>query len=75
MGVIIVRPSNWAQLEEENDCAMDSARGGNRSKELEQNKSKELEQKMDNLIRKMHMFIVLVVGVFFGCVLMYGSKK
>lgn len=64
--VVIVRPSNWAQLEDE-EGAVDSANVGNQSKEL--------EQKMEKLIRKMNMFIVLVVAVSFGCVLMYASMK
>lgn len=65
-GVIIVRPSNWAELEEEED-AVDSANVGKPNKEL--------EQKMEKMIRKMNMCIMLAVVVICACVVFVASMK
>ena len=63
-GIIIVRPSNWAELLDEEEGSVDSPNGGT--------KKKNLEQKLENLKWKMNMFIVCVVCVVLGCVLMYA---
>jgi F0F1-type ATP synthase assembly protein I len=42
----------------------------------EEQRKKALEQKMDNVIWKMNLIIVVVVCVVFGCLLeMYAAKK
>ena len=63
-GIIIVRPTNWAELLEEEEGLVDSPNGDT--------KKKNLEQKLENLKWKMNMFIVCVVCVVLGCVLMYA---
>lgn len=67
-GVIVVHPSNWAELvHEEEDDLVDSPNGDKQKKAL--------EQKMDNVIWKMNLFIACVVCMFFGGVLMYAAMK
>ena len=65
-GIIIVRPSNWIELLDE-EGSVDSPNGDT--------KKKNLEQKLENLKWKMNMFIVCVVCVVLGCVLMYAVMK
>jgi hypothetical protein len=65
-GIIIVCPSNWAELLDEED-SVDSPNGDT--------KKKKLEQKLENLKWKMNMLIVCVVCVVLGCVLMYAVMK
>jgi hypothetical protein len=65
-GIIIVWPSNWAELLDEED-SVDSPNGDT--------KKKKLEQKLENLKWKMNMLIVCVVCVVLGCVLMYAVMK
>ena len=66
-GIIIVHPSNWAELLDEEEGSMDSPNGDT--------KKKNLEQKLENLKWKMNMFIVCIVCVVLGCVLMYDVIK
>ena len=66
-GIIIVRPSNWAELLDEEEGSVDSPNGNT--------KKKNLEQKLENLKWKMNMFIMCVVCVVLGCVLMYVVMK
>ena len=66
-GIIIVCPSNWAELLDEEEGSVDSPNGDT--------KKKNLEQKLENLKWKMNMFIVCVVYVVFGCDLMYAVMK
>ena len=66
-GIIIVRPSNWAELLDEEEGLVDSPNGVTEKKNL--------EQKLENLMWKMNMFIVCVVYVVFGCDLMYVVMK
>ena len=56
-GIIIVHPSNWAELLDE-EGSVDSPNGDT--------KKKNLEQKLENLKWKMNMFIVCVVCVVLG---------
>ncbi|CAD6245037.1 unnamed protein product [Miscanthus lutarioriparius] len=65
-GIIIVHPSNWAELLDE-EGSMDSPNIDT--------KKKILEQKLEILKWKMNMFIVCVVCVVLGCVLMYAVIK
>ena len=66
-GIIIVRPSNWAELLDEEEGSVDSPNGDT--------KKKNLEQKLENLKWKMNMFIMCVVCVVLGCVPMYAIMK
>ena len=54
-GLIIVHPSNWVELLDEEEGSVDSPNGDT--------KKKNLEQKLENLKLKMNMFIVCVVYV------------
>ena len=65
-GIIIVRPSNWAELLDE-EGSVDRPNGDT--------KKKNLEQKLENLKWKMNMFIVCVVCVVLGCVMIYAIMK
>lgn len=67
VGVIVVRPSNWAELMDEDvDCVEGPT--GDKKKEA-------LEQKLDNVIWKMNLFFLCVACVVLGCVMMYVAMK
>jgi t-SNARE complex subunit (syntaxin) len=76
--VIVFRPSNWADAVDEVvdsvECQIES---GEQRQALEDKQSKKaLEEKMDNVIWKMNLIIVVVICVVFGCLLgMYVAKK
>jgi hypothetical protein len=77
-GVIIFRPSNWAyaidEVVDSVECQIGS--GVQRQALKDKQRKKALEEKMDNVIWKMNMIIVVVVCVVFGCLLgMYAAKK
>jgi len=67
LGIIIVRPSNWAEVVEE-EASVESPDGDKQQR-------KELELKLEKLMLKMNMFIACVVCVVFGCVVMYAVMK
>jgi hypothetical protein len=70
-GVIVFRPSNWADAVDEVvdlvECQIGS--GEQRQALEDKQRKKALEEKMDNVIRKMNLIIVVVVFVVFGCLL------
>ena len=66
LGIVIVRPSNWAEVVEE-EASVGSPDGDKQRKEL--------ELKLEKLMLKMNMFIACVVCVVFGCVVMYAVMK
>ena len=66
LGIVIVRPSNWAEVVEE-EASVGSLDGDKQRKEL--------EHKLEKLMLKMNMFIACVVCVVFGCVVMYVVIK
>jgi hypothetical protein len=77
-GIIVFRPSNWADAVDEVvdsvECQIGS--GEQRHALEDKQRKKALEEKMDNLICKMNLIIVAVVCVVFGCFLgMYAAKK
>ena len=67
LSIVIVRPSNWAEVVEE-EASVGSPDG-------EKQQRKELELKLEKLMLKMNMFIACVVCVVFGCVVMYVVMK
>ena len=64
LDIVIVRPSNWAEVVEE-EASVGSPDGDKQQR-------KELELKLEKLMLKMNMFIACVV---FGCVVMYAVMK
>jgi len=66
LSIVIVRPSNWAEVVEE-EASVGSLDGDK--------KRKELEHKLEKLMLKMNMLIACVVCVVFGCVVMYAVMK
>jgi hypothetical protein len=77
-GVIVFRPSNWADTFDEVVDSMERQIGsGEQRQALEyKQRKKALEEKMDNVIWKMNLIIVVVLCVVFGCLLgMYAVKK
>jgi hypothetical protein len=77
-GIIIFRPSNWADIVDEVvdlvECQIGS--GEQRKALKDKQRKKAPEEKMDNVIWKMNLIIVAVVCVVFGCLLgMYAAKK
>ena len=70
-GVIVVRPSNWAQMLDEEVDSVDYTNVDKPRQALEH----PLEQKLDNVIWKMNSFILCIVCVVFGCVMMYFAMK
>jgi hypothetical protein len=77
-GVIVFRPSNWADAVDEVvdsvECQIES--GEQRQALEDKQRKKALEEKMDNVIWKMNLIIVVVICVVFGCLLgMYVAKK
>jgi F0F1-type ATP synthase assembly protein I len=78
VGVIVFRLSNWAdaidQVVDSVECQIGS--GEQRQAQEDKQRKKALEEKMDNVIWKMNLIIVIVVCVVFGCLLgMYAAKK
>ncbi|CAL4970110.1 unnamed protein product [Urochloa decumbens] len=67
LGVIVVRPSQWAEMVNEE---VDSVQSPNDDK-----LKKSLEQKMDNVMWRMNLFLACVVFMLFGSVLMYYAMK
>jgi heme/copper-type cytochrome/quinol oxidase subunit 2 len=69
VGVIVFRPSNWADAVDEVVDSVECQIGSGEQR-------KALEEKMDNVIWKMNLIIVVVVCVVFGWLLVtYASKK
>jgi len=66
LDIVIVRPSNWAEVVEE-EASVGSPDGDKQRKEL--------EHKLEKLMLKMNMFIACVVCVVFGCAVMYAVMK
>jgi len=66
LGIVIVRPSSWVEVVEE-EASVGSLDGDKQRKEL--------EHKLEKLMLKMNMFIACVVCVVFGCVVMYAVMK
>ncbi|CAL5084521.1 unnamed protein product [Urochloa decumbens] len=68
VGVVVVRPSQWAEVvNEEEEGSVDSPNGDKQKKTL--------EQKMDSVFWKMNVFFACVVFMFVGGVLMYCAMK
>jgi hypothetical protein len=76
-GVIVFRPSNWADaVDEVVDLVECQIGSGEQRQALEDKQRKKALEKMDNVIWKMNLIIVAVVCVVFGCLLgMYAAKK
>jgi hypothetical protein len=77
-GVIIFRPSNWADaVDEVVDLVECQIRSGEQRQALEDKQRKKvMEENMDNVIWKMNLIIVAFVCVVFRCLLgMYATKK
>jgi t-SNARE complex subunit (syntaxin) len=78
VSVIVFRLSNWADtVDEVVDTAECQTGSGEQRQALEdKQRKKALEEKMDNVILKMNLIIVVVVCVVFVCLLgMYAAKK
>jgi hypothetical protein len=77
VGVIVFRPSNWADtinVVDSVECQIGS--GEQRQALDDKQRKKAVEEKMDNVIWKMNLIIVVVVCVVFGCLPgMYAAKK
>jgi F0F1-type ATP synthase assembly protein I len=77
-GVIVFRPSNWANAADEVVDSVECQIGSGKQRQSLEDKQrkKALKEKMDNVIWKMNLIIVVVVCVVFGCLLgMYAAKK
>jgi hypothetical protein len=77
-GVIVFRPSNWADAVDEIVDLVECQIGSDKQRQALEDKQrkKALEEKMDNVISKMNLIIVAVVCVVFVCLLgMYAAKK
>jgi uncharacterized membrane protein YgcG len=69
-GVIVFRPSNWADaVDEVVDSVEYQIGSGEQRQALEDKQRKKSLEKMDNVIWKMNLIIVVVVCVVFGCLL------
>ena len=78
VGVIVFRPSNWADAVDEVVDSVECQIGSGEQRQALEDKQrkKALEEKMDNVIWKMNLIIVAVVCVVFRCLLgMYPAKK
>jgi hypothetical protein len=76
-GVIVFRPSNWADAVDEVVDSVECQIGSGEQRQALENKQrkKALEEK-ENVIWKMNLIIMVVVCVVFGCLLgMYAAKK
>jgi hypothetical protein len=77
-GVIVFRPSNWADAVDEAVDSVECQIGSGEERQALEDKQRKkvLEEKMDNVIWKMNLIIVVVVCVVFGCLLgIYAAKK
>jgi F0F1-type ATP synthase assembly protein I len=77
-GVIIFRPSNWTHAVDEVVDSVECQIGSGEQRQALEDKQrkKALEEKMDNVILKMNLIIVVVICVVFGWLLgMYAAKK
>jgi hypothetical protein len=70
-GVLVFRPSNWADtVDKVVDLEEYQIGSGEQRQALEDKQRKKvLEEKMENVIWKMNLIIVVVVCVVFGCLL------
>jgi hypothetical protein len=68
--VIVFQPSNWANAVDEVVDSVECQIGsGEQRQALEDKQRKKALEKMDNVIWKMNLIIVAVVGLVFGCLL------
>jgi heme/copper-type cytochrome/quinol oxidase subunit 3 len=77
-GVIVFKPSNWADAVDEVVDSMECQIGNGEQRQALEDKQrkKEMEEKMDSVIWKMNLIFVALVCVVFGCLLgMYVVKK
>ena len=77
-GIIVFRPSNWADAVDEVVDSVECQIGSGEQRQALEDKQrkKALEEKMDNVIWKMNLINVTIVCVVFGCLLgMYAAKK
>jgi hypothetical protein len=77
-GVIVFKPSNWADAVDEVVDSMECQIGNGEQRQALEDKQrkKEMEEKMDSVIWKMNLIFVALVSVVFGCLLgMYVVKK
>jgi hypothetical protein len=77
-GVIVFRPSNWADAADEVVDSVECQIGSGEQRQALEDKQrkKALKEKMDNVTWKMNLIIVAVVCVVFECLLgMYAAKK
>jgi hypothetical protein len=77
-GVIVFRPSNWADAADEVVDSVECQIGSGEQRQALEDKQrkKALKEKMDNVTWKMNLIIVAVVCVVFECLLgMYVAKK
>jgi hypothetical protein len=78
VGIIIFRPSNWADVVDEVVDSVECQIGSGEQRQVleDKHRKKALEEKIDNVIFKMNLIIVVVDWVVFGCSLgMYATKK
>jgi uncharacterized membrane protein len=78
VGIIVFRLSNWVDTVDEVVDSVECQIGsGEQRQELEDKQRKKApEEKMDNVIWKLNLIIVVVGGVVFGYLLgMYAAKK
>jgi hypothetical protein len=78
VGVIVFRPSNWADAVDEVVDSVDCQIGSGEQRQVleDKQKKKALEEEMANVIWKVNLIIVAVVCVVFGCFLgMYAANK
>jgi hypothetical protein len=77
-GVIVFRPSNWADTVDEVVDSVECQIGSGEQRQALEDKQRKklLEEKMDNVIWKMNLIIVAIICVEFRCLLrMYAAKK
>ncbi|CAN6230877.1 unnamed protein product [Urochloa humidicola] len=67
LGVVVIRPSQWGELVNEEEESVESPN--------DDKQKKALEQKMDNVIWKMNVLFTCVVFMFVVGVLMYCGMK
>lgn len=65
--IIQVRPSEWAEVLDQEEASADSSNGDKQRNEL--------EQKMEKFMWKINMFFVCVGCVVFGSIMVYGVMK
>jgi t-SNARE complex subunit (syntaxin) len=77
-GVIIFQQSNWVDAVDEVVDSVECQIGSGEERQAleDKHRKKALEEKMDNVICKMKLIIVILFCVVFGCLLgMYAAKK